>query len=466
MYAVIDIETTGNHALHHRITEIAILNFDGEKITDRFSTLIHPKSGVPYFISELTGITDEMLQNAPAFEEVAAHIDLFTRDRVLVGHNVHFDYSFLKQAFQNAGTHFQRKTLCTLRLSRKIVPGFQSYALGNLCRSLKISQRPVHRAESDALAALEVFRYLQRSDKNGVIETSLKKRNTEFNYPPHLPKESVRQLPEATGVYYFLDAQGKILYVGKAKNLKHRVNSHFAGNASTRVRTKLMNHIHQVNFQLCGNELVSMLMESAEIKKHFPPFNVTQKISDTNYGLYCYEDGNGYHRFGIKKLKTLDRPLATFPTLAEARIVLSEKLKEFRLCPKLCGLQRSLHSCFDHESGSCDGACCGKIAPSAYNLRVEAARSAFKSDGRSYAVIDSGRSVDECSVVVIEDGKYLGFGFLRKEKVPRDFFAAKESIQHYKDNREVHTIIQSYLRKNTNYRILFAEAGGTPASEE
>ncbi|MEO6168202.1 MAG: exonuclease domain-containing protein [Chitinophagales bacterium] len=457
MYSILDIETTGNHALRHHITEIAILNFDGEKITDRFTTFVRPDSSIPYFITELTGITNEMVEDAPSFAEVADAVDAFTSNRILIAHNAHFDYTFLKQAFQQAGKNFQRKTLCTLRLSRKIVPGLRSYALGNLCSALSLVQRPVHRAESDAVAALEVFQYLQRADNEGIIESFLNKRTSEFNFPPNLPKDAVMQLPEAPGVYYFLDEHGKILYVGKAKSLKQRVQSHFSGMSSTRSSTRLMNHIHRINYRLCGNELIAMLLESAEIKKHFPPFNAAQKITTGNYGLYCYEDGKGYHRFGIKKLKTLDRPVASFASLEGARSFVTDKVREFKLCPKLCGLQRNVEACYDHAAGSCDGACCGKVAVAEYNQRVDGALEAIQSDSKSYALIGAGRSADECTVIVMEDGKYLGFGFLDKERAPADFAAAKESIEHYKDNREVQTIIQTYLRKNTDYRIIAAQ---------
>ena len=455
MYSIIDIETTGNHALQHDITEIAIINFDGEKITDKFCTLIRPESYVPYFISHLTGITDGMVEDAPSFEDVAEQIEEFTRDRIMIAHNAHFDYTFLKHAFQRIGKSFQRKTLCTLHLTKKIIPGLPSYSLHNLCRALNVTQKPTHRAEPDALAALEVFMHLQIRDKFNVIASALRKRNAESNYPPNLSREILVQLPEAAGVYYFLDQHGNILYVGKAKNLKHRIHSHFGSNSSTRARTRLMNQIHHLNYSLAGNELVAMLMESAEIKKHFPPFNYAQKIAENNFGLYCYEDGKGYHRFGLKKLKTLDRPLASFSSLIEARSFLTEQQKAFHLCPKLCGLQKSLNECFGFHAGNCDGACCGKVEVGEYNGRVKAALETFKSDSRSYAIIGNGRSGEECSVVLLEDGKYLGFGFIEKESIPSEFSDIKTRIQFHKDNREVQGIIQSYLRSNSDFRVVY-----------
>lgn len=454
MYSILDIETTGNHAERHHITEIAILNFDGTKITDRFTSFVRPGSIIPAFITQLTGITNEMVETAPPFASIADELDAFTRNRILIAHNAHFDYTFLKYAFQREGINFQRKLLCTLRLSRKIIPGLRSYALDNLCRTLQIEQRPVHRAESDAVAALELFNCLLRKDQEGVIEGFLKKKITESNFPPHLPKDAVASLPSAAGVYYFLDAQGKILYIGKAKNLKQRVQGHFSGTSSTRSSTMLMNQIHRINHRLCGNELVAMLLESAEIKKYFPPFNTAQKITDGNYGLYGYEDWKGYRRFGIRKLKPLDRPVISFASLEAARSCLAEKLRAFQLCPRLCGLQQSNGACYDHASGMCDGACCGKVSVAVYNKRVADLLAAIKSESSSYALIGSGRSAEECSVIVMEDGRYLGFGFIDRHKAPQDFDAAKNSIEHYKDNREVQGIIRTYLQKHTDQVII------------
>ncbi len=454
MYSILDIETTGNHAAIHRITEIAILNYDGEKVTERYCTLVRPDTDIPFFISRLTGITNEMVKQAPSFDVIAQELDDFTRNRILVAHNAHFDYTFLKQAFQRHGYSFQRKTLCTLRLSRKIFPGLRSYALDNLCRTLAIAAKPVHRAESDAVAAMELFRYLQNNDHAGVIEGIQKKKTAEFNLPPNLRKEAVLQLPEAAGVYYFIDNYGKILYIGKAKNLKQRVQSHFSGISPTRSSTALMNRIHQVNYQLCGNELIAMLLESAEIKKYFPPFNAAQKLSAGNYGIYCYEDGKGYKRLGIKKINTSDHPLASFPSLERARSYLSAKKRDHKLCAKLCGLQRAPYECHDHVAGLCDGACCGKVTAVVYNARVDEALQATRTESRSFILTGEGRTAGECSVVVLEDGRYLGFGFLQSDHHSIDFTMAKEAITYYKDNREVQSIIHGWLSKNPDYRLI------------
>ncbi|HYV93733.1 MAG TPA: exonuclease domain-containing protein [Chitinophagales bacterium] len=461
MYSIIDIETTGNHAHRHSITEVAIINFDGEKITDQFSTLVQPDVPIPDFISHLTGITNEMVEHAPRWEEVMEAIDDFTRNRILIAHNAHFDYSFLKSAFLQSGKSFQRKTLCTLRLSRKIFPGLQSYSLRKLCAHFNIQSQSFHRALVDAVAALELFKLCSREDRNGIIQSSLKKTPGEYTLPPHLPKEIIPSLPDEAGVYYFLDQLQRILYVGKAKNIRARIIQHFTANSSTRVRTRLMNSIHHIRYESCGNELIAMLMESAEIKKHFPPFNVIQKISENNFGVYCYEDGKGYLRFALKKLHRTDQPLISFSSLQEARVFLNEKITEFHLCPKLCNLQRSIAACHDHAAGNCDGACIGEVSAEDYNARVREALSAMKQDSITCAIVGDGRNEKERSIVIMENGKYLGYGFAPVASVgeetsvtPSPYFESlKEIIQPQRDNREVQMIIRAYLRTHSDYQL-------------
>ncbi|MFI5135386.1 MAG: exonuclease domain-containing protein [Chitinophagales bacterium] len=458
MFSVIDIETTGSHSQYHGITEVAIVNFDGEKITDQFSSLIKAETEIPNFISHLTGITNEMIADAPEWNDVMNLIDDFTRDRILIAHNAHFDYSFLKNAFLQSGKNFQRKTLCTLRLSKQIFPGLPSYSLDKICRQLNISVKPEHRALSDAMAALQLFQLLKENDHEGKIDLSLKQRASEFRLPPNLPQENIKSLPQSAGVYYFLAEGENVLYVGKAKNIRARILQHFTSNSSTRSRTRLMNSIHKIQFEVCGNELIALLRESAEIKKYFPPFNAAQKIADTNFGLYLYEDGKGYQRFTLKKLKKFDQPLLAFSSLQEARNFLIEKMREFRLCAKLSGLQRSRNGCFDHEAGLCDGACIGEISTRVYNARVKKSLKAMKSDSITCAIIGEGRNRDENSVVILENGKYLGFGYAEKSSGKKSFRYWKKFISPQKDNREVQMIIRSYLQTHNDYRIVFGKS--------
>src|SRR3990170_6640714 len=175
MYAIVDIETTGGYAANHRITEVAIYHHDGMQITGSFHTLINPERNIPYYITGLTGITSEMVMDAPAFKEVAEEIFKRLEGKIFVAHNAHFDYSFLKKEFEEVGISWQSKKLCTVRLSRKIIPGLRSYSLGSLAESLGIQIANRHRAGGDAAATVKVFDQLLQRDCDNHILKALKK---------------------------------------------------------------------------------------------------------------------------------------------------------------------------------------------------------------------------------------------------------------------------------------------------
>lgn len=170
MFAIIDIETTGNNCKYGYITEFAVYQHNGQEITNYFSTLINPGIDIPYYITKLTGIDNEMVKNAPKFYEVAKIIIELTAGRTFVAHNVQFDYRFLKEEFERLGYYFNRKTLCTVQLARKFLPGHSSYSLGKICSDLGIDIIDRHRASGDALATVKLFEILLQ--KNESTETS------------------------------------------------------------------------------------------------------------------------------------------------------------------------------------------------------------------------------------------------------------------------------------------------------
>jgi DNA polymerase-3 subunit epsilon len=216
MYAIVDIETTGGHASSNGITEVAICIHDGKKITQRYSTLVNPCMDIPVYIRALTGITNEMVQDAPKFEDVAADIYHLLHGKIFIAHNVNFDFSFIRYHLTAAGYDLQCNKLCTVRLSRKILPGMPSYSLGKLCRHLGIENESRHRAMGDAEATTTLFSILLQNDTGNHIGDALKQRSREQALPSNLPKEDIDLLPYTPGVYYFHNDKGKVIYVGKA----------------------------------------------------------------------------------------------------------------------------------------------------------------------------------------------------------------------------------------------------------
>ncbi|MCY7352973.1 MAG: 3'-5' exonuclease [Cytophagaceae bacterium] len=169
MYCIVDVETTGMVKGATRLTEIAIFRHDGAQVVDAFHSLLNPDCAIPPFISHLTGITNALVADAPAFGEIAYEVQAITQNAVFVAHNVHFDFGFLRKEFGWLGLEYHRPLLCTVQLSRKILPGFPSYSLGKLCHSLDIPLTGRHRAKGDAAATVKLFEKLLQNDHRGLI---------------------------------------------------------------------------------------------------------------------------------------------------------------------------------------------------------------------------------------------------------------------------------------------------------
>ncbi|MBT1698652.1 GIY-YIG nuclease family protein [Fulvivirgaceae bacterium PWU4] len=445
MYAIVDIETTGGYAANHRITEIAIYLHDGVQITDTFHTLVNPGRSIPYYITGLTGITSEMVLSAPTFDQIAPQVFEKLDGKVFVAHNAHFDYSFLKKEFEQAGINWQARKLCTVRLSRKIIPGLRSYSLGSLAESLGIEITNRHRAKGDAGATVKIFDQLLQRDRDSHILKALKRNSGETILPPNLPKEQFDKLPAKCGVYYFHDARGNVIYVGKAINIKKRIAGHFTGDAREWSRSKIRNEIHHVTYELTGNELIALILESQEIRKLWPKYNHAQKYRVEEWGIYNYEDRNGYQRFSVNLVTRGSRPLMRFSAKGDAWNFLWEKVREFKLCPKLSGLQVSKGLCFNYQTGECQGACMCIESVKKYNKRIERAISSLSSQGSSVAIIGKGRNVDEQSLVLVEKGSYLGFGFFDSNVSISDLESARNFVRKSVETPTVQNLINSYI---------------------
>jgi len=453
-FVVVDIETTGGSARNERIIEFAGLVTDGEKVLDTFQTLINPNRYIPEFITSLTGINNEMVADAPTFDEVAAKIDEFTKDKIFVAHSVNFDYSFVKNEFQLLGHQYDRKKLCTVRLSRKIFPGHRSYGLGNICSQLGIDIADRHRAFGDAEATTMLMHLLVEHDKNNHIDEFLKISSKETKLPPNISREKYESIPETAGVYYFLDQRGKIIYIGKAKNLKKRISSHFTISGSLGEKNNFLNKIHSIDFAETGNELIALLMESHEIKKYWPEYNRSQKLPTFSYAIYDYFDKTGYQRFTLSKTQKGLKPVKVFPSASEGKKWMYDLVRRFELCPKLCGLQPAKHECFDHKTGQCKGACVGKVPVEKYNNQVDLAINSGKDDAETLAIFGNGRKFGEKSVVYIEDGIYQGYGFLEQDDQVSDKDQIVERISIYKETPEIKSILKAFSTTKAGYEII------------
>jgi DNA polymerase-3 subunit epsilon len=453
VYAVLDIETTGGSPKREKITEIAIYVYDGRKIIQEFQTLINPEKNIPYYITGLTGITNEMVADAPKFYEVAREIVKITEGKIVVGHNVNFDYGFMKEEFKRLGYQYERERLCTIKMSRKLIPGKRSYSLGKICSDLGILINERHRAAGDALATLKLLEYLlfvnggNTERLQEIAGLSLKGLNPDFD------RNVLKNIPEEAGVYYFHDDKGDILYIGKSTNLRNRVVSHLNNNNGKRA-IEIKGKLKDITYVLTGSELVALLLESDEIKRFRPLYNRLQRRTASHHGLVNYFNEKGYKCLAIKKVNNVSGELITcFNNLKEARNVLNRLIEDYELCQGLCGIYTTNRACFHYEIGMCKGACIGKEPVDEYNYRVSLAVRSFQLEKKNFFIIDKGPSNEEKAIVKIENGKYIGFGFLGTEAM-QNIELLHDCIRQRNDNRDVQQIIRMMLRKEKTIKIL------------
>lgn len=438
MFAIVDIETTGGHASSNGITEIAIVLHNGIEVEGKYSTLINPNISIPPYVQTLTGITNTMVAGAPQFKDVAINIYNLLKNRIFVAHNVNFDYSFVKHHLQEAGLDLNTQKLCTIRTARKVFPGYRKYGLGSICRELDIEITDRHRAEGDALATAKLFELLFANDTSGEIKSMLKNKSAAQYLPPNVDEEIVQQLPSLPGVYYFHDKKGKVVYVGKAKDIKQRITSHFTNNKPTKQKQEFLRSIYNITYKVCGTELMASILESIEIKKLWPLYNQSQKKAEQFFGLYLFEDSRGYWRLVIDKQKQQLQPIHSFGSLLEGRQVLKSLIDQFELCAKLC---------FIDQSGGASLVDLKAEMPSIYNQRVNAAITYLEKQLPSFIIREDDLSGNEQSCVLIEKGKFAGMGKVPKEVSFVTSEAVKKHMEILPENTFIRNLVFEYANK-------------------
>ncbi|WP_396188475.1 exonuclease domain-containing protein [Flavobacterium sp.] len=450
MYCILDIETTGGQYNQEGITEIAIYKFDGHDVVDQFISLVNPEIPIQPFVVKLTGINNAMLRSAPKFYEVAKRIIEITEGCVVVAHNASFDYRILQTEFRRLGYDFKKPTLCTVELSKKIIPGLPSYSLGKLVRSLGIPMADRHRASGDAMATVKLFKMLLAKDVEKEIVKSFVKTEIKAGMSPKL-LDIVENLPSKTGIYYIHNEKGDLIYIGKSKNIKKRVNQHFTGTSSK--SKKIQRDVFAVTFEETGSELIALLKESEEIKINKPVYNRAQRKSIFQWALYASKDTLGYLRLSVEKTDGRKKELTSFTSSMEGKNALFRITEKYQLCQKLNGLYESKAACFQYKIKECKGACVEKEKVEDYNSRVEEFMKNMQFENDNMVIVDKGRSIEERSAVLIENGVYKGYCFFDLNYQITNVEVLKNIIIPMQSNRDTKTIIQLYLRKNKVLRI-------------
>jgi DNA polymerase III subunit epsilon len=451
VYAILDIETTGGKYNEEGITEIAIYRFDGHQIVDQFSSLVNPERKIQPFVVNLTGINNEMLRNAPKFYEVAKRIIEITEGCVVVAHNAQFDNRILSTEFDRLGYTFEKDTLCTVELSKKLIPGMESYSLGKLTRSLGIPISDRHRAQGDAIATVSLFKMLlTRDTAKEIIQTTVRKDPKRQLEPKLL--DIIENAPSDTGVYYMHRKDGSIIYIGKSKNIKKRLIQHFTND--NRKSKKIQLEVAAVTYEKTGSELIALLKESEEIKLNKPIYNRALRRSLFLYQLVSYKDEKGYINLQIEKADSRKKAITTFTNYQQAKSSMYRITETHQLCQKLTGLYETKSSCFLYSIKECRGACIEEESVAEYNARIEGFLEANSYINKNMLIIDRGRELDERSAILIENGKYIGFGFFNLNYQINNPDVLKSIINPMQNNRDSQHIIQTYLRKNKVLKIV------------
>lgn len=439
MYAILDIETTGGKYNEEGITEIAIYRFDGHEVVDQFASLVNPEKKIQPFVVKLNGISNQMLQTAPKFYEVAKRIVEITEDCIIVAHNAKFDTRILATEFRRLGYEYHRKSICTVQLSQKLLPDMPSYSLGKLTRSLGIPLKDRHRAQGDALATVSLFKLLLNKDSDkDIVHAHIRQKN---KHTPNKIKllELLDTVASEIGVYYLYGKDGELLYIGRSKNMRKRVNQLFTSTSSK--NKKLQQEVVKIEYARTGNMLIAELKAEEDIRNTKPKYTFKSKRAIAPYQLIQKKDENGYLQLRLEKSDLRKRPILTFRSLAAGQQKLIQLTQEFSLSADKNGLSQVKIK--EENTGVKE-----------YNARVGQLIEKYVGKEQTHLLIDNGREVGERSVIYMENGVYKGYGFYSlNHQITKSSILDKILIKPTNERYARH-IIDSYLMKNQVKKIL------------
>jgi DNA polymerase-3 subunit epsilon len=458
MFAIVDIETCGPKYAYERgrIIDICILVHDGLQVVDKFSTLINPECHISSFYTQLSGISNEMVRNAPRFHEVAKDILSYTEGKLFVAHNVSFDYNFIKDEFAGLGYTFKRDTLCTVRLSRKLIPGHKSYSLGKLCDALQIPIYDRHRAEGDAVATAVLFDRLLQVKAGHPQYKSTSVAQLMSTRKENIKKYILQKIPASCGVYYFLDAEHRIRYIGKSIDMYARAIQHF--NTDIKKTQKLLNELTNVDYVETGSELIALLLESEEIKKHKPEYNTLRKRDVFTHSIVLERNEHEGHQLRIVPLQENTETIQSFTSYAAARERLEQWVNEFRLCLHACHLSTGNSACFNYHIKKCNGLCAQEEPAEEYNQRIENVLQYTGYDYPDFMLVDRGRKPGEKSFVWIKQHRFAGYGYINEDDSihnPNELNNYLHEATYYPDADD---LIKGWMRQKPRHIVRFSKA--------
>jgi DNA polymerase-3 subunit epsilon len=447
-YAVISMINYGRKPVYFRTVSIVIHKFiDGDWICV-FSSNINPEERIPSYLEQSTGLTDVELLNAPSFSEASEKIIKEINNCILVGHNVSFLHYHLKTQFRHIGLTFDMPQICTIKLSKKLIPNMASYELSYLSGVLGLSYDVTNSLLEFNEATSSLFQRLLDLDENQLVIDSLLNPKSKLNYrvSKHINRDQFDKLPKRPGVYKFQDANRNDIYVGKAKDIKKRVLSHF--NTTTEKELQLCNATYYIDFELMGSELLALLREADLIQKLDPYYNYIQKKKHITYLIVSIRNSKGIHQLKIERRPFQHMPTEIFLKRALAIERLNQLTEKFELCPSFTGLQSVKKKCDVYEFGSCRGVCRGEESLESYNDRVEHALKHLNNENENFVIFEKGRNSNEQSFVLVLHGVYQGFGFLDKNEMVEGTFEIINLMEPKEHSYHSARIISAYRTRN------------------
>lgn len=375
-WALVDVETSGTHITTDKITEIAVLVITEQGVMCTWHSLIKPKCSIPDVISKLTGISNEMVQNAPLFEDIAFELLDILKGCVFVAHNARFDFGFIKNAFKRCEITYQTPVLCTIKLLKQLYPNQSYYNLPYITKSLNVSLQNHHRAQGDVEALHEVIQKLVEQHTCPEVLRVAKSIYQQSSIPSALTTD-VTTLPDTPGVYIFYGDKNTLpLYIGKSITMRQRVLSHFSGDYTHAKEFALSQQVVRVEAIPTAGELSALLLESKMIKAHMPVYNRRLRRKKTIVGFKVSEQ-KGYLTLSIVREQIEDesdlrqqRIYGAFRSAVAAKRTLLQLIKKHDLCQKLCGVAQGGGSCFSYQLKRCHGACIKEEPCEVYNKRL------------------------------------------------------------------------------------------------
>lgn len=434
MYAIIDIETTGGNNKSGRITEIAAFLHNGHKLVDKFTTLVNPEVPIPRFIRNLTGITNEMVADAPTFAEISEELDRFTANSVFVAHNAHFDYGFIREEYRRLGLEFKRKTLCTVRLSRSSFPDLKSYSLDKITAELNISLQGHHRAESDAWATVKLFeKIIQSQTQTGLFDAYIGLSDLSHVGSPYITSEALRQIPEEYGVGRFYNQGGDLIYVKRGAELLTTICSKLKPNAS-KGQEEFIHALHRIEGEVTQSKLLAHLIEAHEVLLHRPAFNYGRFSTKSRFGLYFKCDEAGPFAVVENSRREKLTPKMCFTSYAEGIHYLANRAREKGLF--LEGYQ---------EGG-------GDKKNPVYVRAKNSPLEAILPDA-SFLIIDEAGSVDTRTVILIRNGIPKGYAILNADEAYTKF--DESDLTHkFEPFPVLEMIVRQFMSRETFEKII------------